>query len=548
MLSDEIKKFFRGEVLTDEATLEKYSEDASIFKIQPEAVVFPKNVEDVKNLVKFVAKSKDKKGKKITLTARAAGTDMTGGPLTESIVVNFTKYFNKIKKIARDYVVVEPGVYYRDLEKETLQKGLIYPPYPASKEICAVGGIVANNGAGEKTLSYGKTEDFVLELKAVLSDGSEYLFKPLKKSELKKKIAQNSFEGKLYKSLFGLVVKNRKLLQEAKPKVNKNSAGYYLWNIWDGETFDITKVLVGSQGTLGLITEVKLKLVPIKKHSRMVIVFLKSFDPLGKLVNTILGSNPESLEAYDDKTLWLAIKFFPGIIKGLIKKYGNLAKVFIEFFPDMVMMLTHGFPKLVLMAEITGDNEKEVIKECEALVEKISKEDFIVRMTNDQKEAEKYWTIRRESFNLLRQKVKNKHTAPFIDDVIVNPEHLPQFLPRLNALIGKYKKLTYTIAGHAGDGNFHVIPLMDFTDPEARASIPKLSEEVFDLVAEFKGSITAEHNDGLVRTPYLHKMYSSKVLKLFEETKKLFDPQDIFNPGKKVRGNLEYSNSHIKTR
>jgi len=545
MIVDDLKKIIKGDVKVDEKILNEYSEDASIFKIQPEVVVFPKDVTDIKNLVKFA--SKKRKSKKISLTARAAGTDMSGAPLTESIVVSFTKYFNKIKKVHKNYAVVQPGVYYRDFEKETLKKGVIYAPYPASKELCAIGGMIANNGAGEKTLSYGKAEDFVLELKMVLSDGNEYTLKPLKKSELEAKMAQNNFEGKLYKKLFELVTKNKTILQKAKPKVSKNSAGYYLWNLWDGEIFDITKVLVGSQGTLGIITAAKLKLVPIKKHSRMVIIFLKSHKSLRKLINIILGSNPESLEAYDDKTLWLAIKFFRGIIKGLLKKYETLPRILVEFIPDLMMMLTHGFPKLVIMAELTGDNEEEIIREGKSLVEKITKEGFVARMTKNQEEAEKYWTIRRESFSLLREKVKNKHTAPFVDDIIVNPEHLSEFLPRLNKLVGKYKKLTYTLAGHLGNGNFHIIPLMDFTDPEARASIPKLAEEVFDLVVEYKGSITAEHNDGLIRTPYLHKMYSPKVLKLFEETKKIFDPLNIFNPGKKVNGDLEYALKHIKT-
>lgn len=549
MLSDEIKKFFRGEVLSDPATREKYSEDASIFKIQPEVVAFPKDVGDIKSLVKFVSLKK-KNDKKISISARSAGTDMTGGSLTESIVLEFSKYFNHVKEVKQEkdggYAITEPGVYYRDFEKETLRLGLIYPPYPASRELCAIGGIVSNNSAGEKSLSYGEAKDFVMELKMVLSDGNEYTFKPLSEEELKKKLKAKGLEGKIYKGLWTLIKKNEKLIKSVEPKVSKNSSGYFLWNVWNGYTFDITKLLVGSQGTLGIVTEAKLRLVRTKNHSRLVVVFLKDLKPMGEIVNTILGFKPETLECYDDKTLKLALKFMPGLIKSLIAKKQNLLKLFIQFIPDLWILLTFGFPKIVLLAEFTGDDENRVVNNSKLLMRKIESQGYKVRMTRSRDEGEKYWTIRRESFNLLRQKVKNRHTAPFIDDVIVDPKYMAEFLPRLNELVGKYKELTYTIAGHAGDGNFHIIPLADFKNPELKAVIEKLSGEVYDLVKEYGGSITAEHNDGLVRTPYLNKMYPPKVIKLFEETKKLFDPLNIFNPGKKVKGDLNYAMSKMK--
>lgn len=549
MLSDEIKKFFRGEVLVDDTTREKYSEDASIFKIKPEVVAFPKDVSDIKSLIKFVAQKK-KTNKNISLSARSAGTDMTGGSLTESIVLSFTKYFNQVKEVKQTkdggYAVTEPGVYYRDFEKETMRLGLLYPPYPASRELCAMGGIVSNNSAGEKSLSYGEAKDFVMELKMVMSDGNEYTFRPLREEELQKKLKLKGFEGKLYKNLWNLIKKNEKLIQSVEPKVSKNSSGYFLWDVWDGQTFDITKLLVGSQGTLGILTEAKLRLIHVKTHSRLVVVFLKDLKPLGEIVNTILGFKPETLECYDDKTLKLALKFLPGLIKSLLAKKQNLFKLFLQFLPDLWILLTFGFPKIVLLAEFTGDEENRVVNNAKLLLRKIEGQGYKVRMTKSKSEGEKYWTIRRESFNLLRQKVKNRHTAPFIDDVIVNPKYMPEFLPRLNGLVSKYKELNYTIAGHAGDGNFHIIPLADFKNPELKNVIEKLSSEVYDLVKEFGGSITAEHNDGLIRTPYLNKIYPPKVIKLFEETKKIFDPFNIFNPGKKVKGDLNYALSKIK--
>ena len=553
---DELKKIIKGEILSDDDVLEKFSEDASIFKIKPALVVQPKNSTDLKNLVSFVLRKK-KQGQKISLTARSAGTDMTGGPLSDSIVVDFLKHFNHIKTIKENpkspraegngivgHIITEPGVFYRDLEKQTLKRGLLLPSYPASKDLCSIGGMVNNNSGGEKNLLYGKTEKYVLELKVVLSDGNEYVVKPLSKKELDRKIKQKNFEGGIYRRIHNLIIKNQKVIIAAKPNVSKNSAGYYLWNVWDGKTFDLTKLIVGAQGTLGLVTEAKLGLVKIKKHSRMVIVFLNNLEPLAGVEEKILKYKPESFESYDDKTLKLAFKFFPQMLQAMKAK--NMLKMMFQFLPDAWIMLTRGFPKLVLLAEFTGDDEAQIVEHIKPLYRELQSLKVGVRVTPNEESGKKYWTIRRESFSLLRKRVKGKHTAPFIDDVIVHPEEIKEFLPKLNNILSRYKELVYTIAGHAGDANFHIIPLVDFSDPRFHRDIKEVSEKVYDLVAEYNGSITAEHNDGLIRTPYLKKMYKPVVLKLFKEAKDIFDPYNIFNPRKKVNGDLDYAMQHIK--
>jgi FAD/FMN-containing dehydrogenase len=212
-----------------------------------------------------------------------------------------------------------------------------------------------------------------------------------------------------------------------------------------------------------------------------------------------------------------------------------------------MMVLRGGLPKMILLIELTSDDESELKVRMEAVREMVQKFNLPVRVLRDHSEEEKYWIIRRQSFKLLHDHSIGKDTAPFIDDVVVQPEALPQFLPKLNAILDKYKKdLIYTVAGHPGNGNFHIIPLMDLKDPKVRALIPVISDQVYKLVSEFKGSITAEHNDGLIRTPYLEEMYGKKIVALFAETKKIFDPQNLFNPGKKVGGDLQYSLKHVE--
>lgn len=565
-MKEEILKFFRGDVEDDEETLMRYSHDASLLEVRPRVVVYPMDSEDVKNLVKWVndtnlRMSANDPKEKISITARCAGTDMSGGALGESIIMDFTRYMNKliggplpIKTKNEWEVSVQPGMLYREFEKITLIKGLVLPCYTASKSLNAMGGMYGNNSAGERTLKYGKTEDYVLSAKVVFTDGNEYVVRPFDKSELNKKMAQGGTEGEIYRRIYKLIAENEEDIKHAKPKVSKNSAGYYIWNVMNDTIFDLNKLLVGSQGTLGIVTEITFKLIPNPRHSKLVTIFMNDLAPLGRLVDEILELSPEMLEAYDDKTMKLAVKFFPDLLKH--KGIAEMAKFLWSFWPEFFMVVSSffggGLPKLILLAEFDGANEEETQAKCKKLEEKIKDFKFKVHITRDEMEANKYWEIRRESFALLRKHIKGKRTAPFIDDIIVRPEFLPKFLPELNNILQKYD-LIYTLAGHAGDGNFHVIPLMDLGREDASKIILNLGEEVYDLVMKYRGSITAEHNDGLIRTPYLPKMFGEKTMNIFTEIKKIFDPQNIFNPGKKIAlspegngaGTKEYIASHI---
>jgi len=551
-VKEEILKFFKGEADDSEETLLRYSHDASLLEVRPLLVVFPNDSEDVKNLVKWVSDSKILYPN-ISLTARCAGTCMSGGAIGESIVMDFTRHMNKLVNFAQSpaSITVQPGMFYRDFEKITLEKGLILPCYTASKGLNAMGGMFGNNSAGERTLKYGKTEDYILEAKVVFADGNEYIVKSISEKEFQDKIAQNDFEGGVYKKIYDLIKENQDEIKLSKPTVHKNSAGYYIWNVLNTKNsnfFDLNKLLVGSQGTLGIATEITFRLVKNPKYSKLVAIFMNDLEPLGRLVDEILPLNPETLESYDDKTMKLAVKFFPDFLKtkGLI----GMIKFMWSFLPELGMMISGGFPKLILLVEFAGETDADADKMCLKLKEKIANFKLKVHITRSEAEAGKYWDIRRESFSLLRKHVAGRRTAPFIDDIIVRPEFLPKFIPELNSILDKYD-LTYTIAGHAGDGNFHIIPLMDFSRPDTGKIILELSDKVYDLVARYHGSITAEHNDGIIRTPYLPKMYDQKMIGIFKQIKNIFDPKNILNPGKKVPmekggvGTKEYISSHI---
>jgi FAD/FMN-containing dehydrogenase len=534
---------FKGDLDVSDKTLTTYSEDTSIFHVRPQAVVFPKDVEDLNTLIHYVHQYRGV----LSLTARSAGTDMSGGPLTNSIVVDFLRYFNHIIEVDKTKAITQPGVFYRDFEKETLKHGVIMPSYTASRELNTVGGMVANNSAGEKSLTYGKTERYVRALKVVLQDGNEYEFKKLNRAELEAKKSQDNYEGEVYRRLESLIMAHHDAIKKEKPTVNKNSAGYSIWNVWDEEndTFDLTQLFVGSQGTLGLISEITFDLVKPKEESRMLVMFLrkKHLPELGNIINSVLKEKPESFESYDDKTFNVMLKVFPKLFWRL---GGNPFKLAKDFWPEIKMILTGGIPKLVLMAEFSGDSDAQVFAQAKAAEKALgAKYAIATHITRNKAEANKFWVIRRESFNLLRENVSGLHTAPFIDDLSVEPKYLPEFLPKLYAILDEYK-LLYTVAGHVGDGNFHIIPLMDFSKPNFVPIINELSDRVYTLIGQYHGSITGEHNDGLIRTPYLHKMFSAEMIAVFSEIKEIFDPHRIFNPHKKVDGDLSLLTSAVK--
>ncbi len=536
-LPEDLARIIKGDVAADLPTRTAYARDTSIFERLPAVVVFPKDADDVAAVVRY-AHDMRQKGHDVSLSPRSAGTDMTGGPLTDSIVLAFTKYMNRMREVAAGRAVAEPGLYYRDFEQQTLARsGALLPSYPASREKCAIGGIVANNSGGELTLRYGKTNRYVRELDVVLSDGSRATLRPLSRSELAAKENEQTLEGAIYRGTRALIERHSAKIMEAKPSVTKNSAGYALWDVWDktNDTFDLTQLITGSQGTLAIITAATLALAKPKAHRAMLVVFLSDISILPEIVSRVLSFKPESFESYDDQTFKLAVRFLPQIIAHLGPL--RMLRMACSFIPEAWMVATGGVPKLVLMAEFAEDTPQEALDKAEGARHALEGLAVRTKIARSSAAARKYWTVRRESFALLRKNLKGLYAAAFIDDIVVHPQDYPRFLPELNELLSQHK-LLYTIAGHIGDGNFHIIPLMNLSRTLDHNEILALAPKVYELVARYRGSITGEHNDGIIRTPFLPLMFEQHMIDMFAEVKRLFDPLGVLNPGKKTGGTV----------
>lgn len=550
--------FEQFDIKRDGETLEKFSTDASIFRMIPTGVFAPRDKNEIVKFVNEVIKIKKENPKeKVSISSRSAGTCMSGGSLTHDYVISFTEHVNNIIKLDKKnkIIEVEPGMYYRDMEKETLKQGLIYPSYPASRELCAVGGMIGNNAAGEKTFKYGKTDKYIEEIEMVCADGKTYNFKELAGAELDE-VLQNdhSLYGDLHRAMLCIVNENKDEIEKNRPKVSKNSSGYYIWNVYDRDrhAMNLAKIICGAQGTFGVMTKFKIKLIEAEEKSKMAVVFLQDIQDMPMLVEKISPLAPESFEVFDDHTFRIAMKFLPQIVKRLGGSIFSLAKL---FWPEFKMLVSGNVPKIVMLIEFVEKDRATLnkkVREVEKIFNNISVDQDLnsrikAHIVKTDREAKKYWVFRRESFNLLRSKLKDVRTVPFIEDVVVKASDLSTFLPKFEEILDA-DNLVYTIAGHVGDGNIHVIPLMKLSDDRSVQQVEDLSNKVYSLVQQFGGSLSGEHNDGLVRSPFLHYMYTDKILDIFKEIKHAFDPMGIFNPNKKIGVTWDYAKKLIDRR
>lgn len=542
----ELSKLLDGEVSSDAKHRNAYMHDASIYELSPDAVCFPNGTKDIKKLVRFVHQRKSS-FPSLSVTPRGAGTDMSGGPLTSSLAIDMTRYFNRLHGVSGGILHTQPGVFLKKIDPLLAKDHLMLGCAPASRAFSTIGGLVANNSAGEQSLRYGNADKNMRQISAVLADGNEYTFRPLNKKQLMVKMSQKTFDGELYRKTYKLIEDNYDLVRNARPRSSKNSMGYNLWSVWDRDTgiFDMTQLFAGSQGTLGIITDIKIAVVPKAKHTGLLLMYLPSSKHLGKIINLVLRHDPATFEGFDDITFSLGIKYFKTLRKNMgAREWLKQQAILI----GSVARLNKHLPSMVLMAELEGDSYQQVNDKILALRASILKSRIRVRMEIEGSEtlSEPFWRIRRASLTLLRERVKNKYASAFMDDLAILPKYIPEFLPKVRKIIRKYK-LPATIAGHFGDGNFHIIPLMDIYDPKEQLKFEPAMRELVPIIKKYGGTLSGEHNDGMIRGPWLRAMFGEKVFRLFVEVKETFDPMYIFNPHKKTDADWEYSMSHVRT-
>ena len=501
-----------GSVTDVPEALDYFATDGSVFQQKPAGVIYPRNTADVRRSVNFLA-AKAKSGKTIGITARGKGTDQSGAAIGAGVVMVFPAHMNQLLRLDNNSVTVQPGINYGSLQQILQTHGRFLPPYPSSINFSTIGGAVANNAAGEKSVKYGSTKQWVKSLKVVLADGSLIEAKRLTPRELNRKKGQADLEGQIYRGLDGLITDNAKAITAAYPKTSKNSAGYDLARVKAADgSFNLVHLLVGSQGTLGIVTEVTLVTAPFNARTTLMVGFFDDLARAGEAINRLVKLHPSALELVDYHLLDFMRRHRPADIQGLVPE--NL-------------------PKLVLLIEFDDVSQlQQTLKgrRAEHLLKKYATSSCSATNPIQQQAL---WKLRRSAAAVIWMNHGPRKALPVIEDGIVPLDRLPQFLREVYKLLKKHN-LEIAVWGHAGDANLHLQPFIDLSKKHEVDKLFKVADDFYDLVIKLGGSVSGEHNDGLMRGPYLAKLYGEEVYGLFREVKQLFDPQNIMNPGKKI--------------
>lgn len=514
-----LKQNFKGEIFTNESYLLMYSTDASAYKEKPTAVCFPKDKADLLCLVKAANEFE------ISLIPRTAGTSLAGQVVGNGVVVDISKYFTQILEIDKDRktVVVEPGVILDVLNLELKNYGLFFGPETSTSNRCMIGGMIGNNSCGAHSLIYGSTRDHLLEVEAILSDGSEVVFSELTKEEFLEKTKLQSLEGDIYRQIYEKLsdqnIKKNILKEYPDKEIKRRNTGYAIDLLLDTEIFtetkerfNFSKLIAGSEGTLALITKAKLNLVDVPApNTALVCVHLNTVED-SLLANLIaLKHNPVSVELMDKPILDLTKE--------------NVTQNRNRFFLS-------GDPGAVLIVEF-NEFEKNIIEEkAEAMIAELKAEKlgfhFPIIWGSDIK---KVWELRKAGLGVLSNMPGDAKPVPVIEDTAVSPSKLPDYIKEFNALLEKFN-LKCVYYAHVGTGELHLRPILNLKEPKDVELFRTVALETAKLVKKYGGSLSGEHGDGRLRGEFIPLMIGEENFQLLVEIKKLWDPKAIFNRNK----------------
>lgn len=510
-----------AEVHFDPIHRRAYSVDASIYEIEPVGVAIPKTVEDVIEIVKIA------KEHGIPVIPRGAATGITGGCIGKGLIIDTSKYLNRILEINYDkeYAICQPGVIQDDLNRALSSKGYRLGPDTSTGDRATLGGMAANNAAGARSLRYGKMVDHVEAVDLVIASGELIHFEKIDGHELEKKRLQNTSEGQIYreviriKDAYGEEIKNRF------PKLPRRASGYNLDELVKDQPLNLAKLIAGSEGTLGILTSIKVRLARKPVFLGLCVVHFHSMHEGMKTIETMLEHNPLSLEMIDDKII----------------EMGRRSPV----MKNKLDWLS-GAPRMVFVAEFDGASQDEVGAKLMRFEREMEQQGIGYSRVSlkDPQAMSCVWEIRKAGLGLLLSKRSYSRAIAFIEDVSVPPKNLPDFMDKFEDYLRRTGKEA-GIYGHVGPGCMHVRPYIDLRKKEELHLLKKMMEDVTDLLIEHNGTLSGEHGDGIIRAWLNPKLFGEKIYRAFQELKRAFDPLNLMNPGKIVDGQPVLDNLRI---
>lgn len=514
-----LKGKLKGELYTDTATLLMYATDASAYREVPLAVVRAKDSDDLKTLIDFASTEN------IPLIPRTAGTSLAGQVVGTGIVVDMSRYMTSILELneAEHWVRVEPGVILDELNMHIAASGLFFGPETSTSNRCMIGGMVGNNSCGSHSLVYGSTRDHILNIKALLSDGSEVEFGPLTKQEFEAKCKLSSLEGSIYRQM-KIVLENKEMQDEIRqqfpdPELERRNSGYAIDYLLETEPFvnnqvpfNFCKLISGSEGTLCFITEIKLNLVPLPpKENMLIAVHMKTLNEAFRANLVALKHHPVAVELMDHV-----------IIE---QTSNNISQRKNRFFIE-------GDPEALLLIEFAGERREDLDKIAQQVEEDLRSKGFGYHYPRIYgKEISKVWALRKAGLGVLSNIPGDAKPVAVIEDTAVCPKYFPDYMTDFMAMLKK-NNLSCVFYGHLATGELHLRPKLNLKDPADVIRFRTVALETARIVKKYRGSISGEHGDGRLRGEFIPLMLGEKIYMLFKEIKKTWDPNGIFNPGK----------------
>lgn len=517
-----LQEHLRGEVLSGDQVRQYFSRDASVLTLKPEMVAYPFNTSDVRKIARFAWQLAEK-GHRLPLTARGGGTDSTGAAISKGAILSFPAHMNKILEIdtKQRLARVQPGVSLKTFQESMQTHGLCLPFIAKPSVIETIGGAVANNAAGRHSLKYGSMRYWVEQLEVVLANGEVIQTGRITKRELSKKQGLSTLEGEIYRQVDGLITENQELINEkaASSLVNSN-AGYSLAEVKrkDG-SFDLTPLMVGSQGTLGVITEMIIKLAPYTPQTELIAVSASSPADARDILEMLRSVEPGSIEMLDSTAISFAAK------------YQNVQ------FKDL--LADEKIPAALFFIEFDGGTERVRRRDAKRVEKALGNAGHMVVRSEGFDDQEKMWQVYDSAVTALSQSERDAHLPlPLIDDATIPTDQIEKYLQAVGALGRKYHT-TWAVWGQAGEGRFRIMPQLDMRRIGDRQKILKMVDEYSTVVAHIGGSIASASGEGRLGAPFAAREYGEELAGVYAGVQEAFDPQQTLNPGVKVRGELK---------
>ena len=485
-----------------------YSADASIYQMLPQDVLIPLDSDDLLNVIRQCANRNQ------SLLARGGGTSLTGQSIGEVAVLDLSRHLNRILELnVHDaWVRVEPGLVCSKLNAFLKQYGVRFAPDPATENRANIGGMIANNAAGMRSVRYGMTIDHVLEVDLALATGEVLRLSSLDEDQLAVKCQQSNREGDIYRGIRDLLEQYAGEIRFRYPKVIRRSGGYALDSLVDANPLNLAKLICGSEGTLGVIVEAKLMLTRLPKYSAVCLAHFETLDASLRATASIVAEGPSAVE----------------LIDGVILRQARLHPLTRD-----ISALIQGDPAAVLVIEVQGDDQEEVSAHILHIAGSLSASAYAVPVMIDQADIKAVWQLRSSALGLMTTVKGPKKPVPYIEDAAVPPEVLADYVAEVMAVCHKYDQ-PVSLFGHASVGLLHIRPMHDLHKASDRESMKQIQEEIFLLVQKYGGSWSGEHGDGIVRGGFNRRFFGDELYNAFREVKRLFDPENRMNPGKVI--------------